>query len=100
MHLVIVAKITDCIFTKKRMPGLKMMHSGDAFPNFGCVWLCCLLIFWNLYAAIPDPLYHFSFIRLMLYAMIIPFMVFGVVRWLLVRADKGHPETLSTEWNV
>jgi membrane-bound metal-dependent hydrolase YbcI (DUF457 family) len=87
-------------FTGKRTPGLKWMYSGDAFPNFGCVWLCCLLIFWNVYAAIPDPLYHFSFIRLMLYALVIPFVVFGAVRWLIVRADKGHPETLSTEWNV
>ena len=87
-------------FTKQRAPGLKIMHSGDALPNFGCVWLCCLLIFWNIYAAIPDPLYHFSFAYLMLYAMVIPFTVFGVVHWLLIRADKGHPETLSTEWNV
>ena len=87
-------------FTKKRAPGLKIMRSGDAFPNFGCVWLCCLLIFSNLYAAIPELLYRFSFIRLILYAMVIPFAIFGVVRWFLVRADKGQPETLSTEWNV
>ncbi|MFA7368595.1 MAG: metal-dependent hydrolase [Kiritimatiellales bacterium] len=87
-------------FTKKRTPGLKRMYSGDAFPNFGCVWLCCLLIFWNVYAAIPDPLYHFSFLRLMFYALIIPFAAFGVLRRLLVRADKGHPETPVTEWTV
>lgn len=87
-------------FTKKRAPGLKIMHSGDAFPNFGCVWLCGLLIFWNLYAAIPDPLYHFSFFRLMLYALIIPFTIFGAVRWFLVRNDKGRPKTRSTEWNI
>lgn len=87
-------------FTKNRSTGLKMMHSGDAFPNFGCVWICCLLIFWNLYAAIPEPLYHFSFFRLMLYAVIIPFAVFGAVRWFLVRADKGFPETSGIEWNV
>ena len=87
-------------FTKRRTPGLKWMYSGDALPNFGCVWLCCLLIFWNVYAAIPEPLYHFSFLRLMFYAVIIPFAAFGVVRWFLVRADKGHPETLVTEWDV
>jgi len=87
-------------FTRKRSPGLKLMRSGDAFPNFGCVWLCCLLIFWNIYAAIPDPLYHFSFIHFIMIAMVIPFAVFGAVRWLLIRADKGSPETLFTEWNV
>lgn len=87
-------------FTKKRTPGLKWMYSGDAFPNFSVVWLSCLLIFWNLYAAIPEPLCHFSFFRLMLYAVIIPFAVFGAVHWFLVRADKGHPETTGIEWNV
>jgi membrane-bound metal-dependent hydrolase YbcI (DUF457 family) len=87
-------------FTKKRAPGFKMMHSGDAFPNFAGVWICCLLIFWNVYKAIPDPLYHFSFLRFIMTAMVIPFAIFGAIRWLLTRADKGHPETLSTEWNV
>ena len=87
-------------FSVKRTPGLKWMYSGDAFPNFGCVWLCCLLIFWNLYAAIPEPLYHFSFFRLMLYAVIIPFAVFGAVRWFLIRTDKGQPESFSTGWDV
>jgi hypothetical protein len=87
-------------FTKKRAPGLKLMHSGDAILNFAAVWLCCLLIFWNLYAAIPDPLYRFGFIRLILTAMVIPFAIFGAVRWLLTRGERAHPETLSTEWGV
>ena len=87
-------------FTKKRAPGLKIMHSGDALPNFSCVWFCCLLIFWNLYVAIPNPLYHFSFLRFMMGALVIPFAIFGVVRWLLIRADGGKPETLATEWNI
>lgn len=87
-------------FTKKRAPGLKMMHSGDAFPNFAGVWLCCLLIFWNVYAGIESPLYHFGFIRFIMTAMIIPFAIFGIVRWLLIRADGGNPESLTTEWNL
>ena len=74
-------------FTKKRAPGLKMMHSGDAFPNFAGVWLCCLFIFWNVYAGIENPLYHFTFIRFMMTAMVIPFAIFGAVRWLLMRLD-------------
>jgi hypothetical protein len=87
-------------FTKKRSPGFKMMHSGDAFPNFAGVWLCCLLIFWNVYAAIENPLYHFGFIRFMMTAMIIPFAIFGAVRWLAILPDRGHPESIPTEWNV
>lgn len=87
-------------FTKKRVPGMKTMHSGDAFPNFAAVWLCCLLIFWNLYAGMDAPLYRFSFIQFMMTALVIPFSVFGVIRWLLVRADGGEPETLSTSWDL
>ena len=87
-------------FSKKRAPGLKVMHSGDAFPNFTAVWFCCLLIFWNVYAAIPNPLYHFTFVRLMMVALVIPFAIFGAVRWLLIRADGGEPEISSTSWDV
>ena len=87
-------------FTKKRSPGFKMMHSGDAFPNFAGVWICCLLIFWNIYAAIDNPLYHFTFLRFMLYALVIPFAVFGILRRLIVRADGGAMQDLVTPWHV
>lgn len=87
-------------FTKKRSAGLKWMHSGDAFPNFAGVWLCCLLIFWNVYIAIEDPLYAFSFIRFMMVALIIPFAIFGGVRYLLRRAEGGVSESVATEWNT
>lgn len=87
-------------FTEKRVPGFKMMHSGDAFPNFAGVWLCCLLIFWNVYAAIGNPLYHFSFFRFIMTAMVVPFAIFGLIRRLLIRADRRLPEMLSIDWNV
>jgi membrane-bound metal-dependent hydrolase YbcI (DUF457 family) len=87
-------------FTKKRAPGFKLMHSGDAFPNFTGVWLCCLLIFWNVYAAIETPLYHFGFMRFMMTALVIPFAVFGLVRRLVMLPDRGHPESISTAWNL
>lgn len=91
---------TNLLFpvTKERTPGLKIMHSGDAFPNFGCVWLCCLLIFWNLYAAIPAPVYHFGFIHFMIYALVVPFAVFGALRWWLVRGTG--PEDPPVTWDV
>lgn len=87
-------------FSRNRTPGLKLMHSGDALSNFTCVWLCCLTLFWNLYTAIAEPLYQVGFIRFLLYALIIPFGLFGLVRWLLLRADKGAPEETFTEWQV
>lgn len=86
--------------TKKRVPGLKLMHSGDAFLNFSGVWICCLLIFWNVYAAIENPLYHFGFIHFMMIAMVIPFSIFGVAHWLLTRTDKEHSDNLSISWDV
>jgi membrane-bound metal-dependent hydrolase YbcI (DUF457 family) len=87
-------------FTRKRSVGLKLMHSGDAFPNFAGVWLCCLLIFWNLYAAIENPLYHFSFVRLMTVALVIPFAAFGALRRLVMLPDRGHPESVPTAWDL
>ncbi len=35
-------------FTRWRSRGLKLMHSGDAWPNFFFVWLSVVLIVWNL----------------------------------------------------
>ncbi|RLC90979.1 MAG: hypothetical protein DRI77_14375 [Chloroflexi bacterium] len=34
--------------TKKRSPGLKLVHSGDAIPNFVTVWTSVALILFNL----------------------------------------------------
>ena len=45
--------------TKKRTTGLKMIHSGDAIPNFLTVWIAVALILFNLdrFSAAPrwDP---------------------------------------------
>lgn len=84
--------------TRKRTPGFKMMRSGDALPNFTCVWFCCLLIFWNVYSAVPDPLYRFGFLQLIITAMVIPFAVFGAVRRWLVRGTA--PEDSAVTWDL
>ena len=88
--------------TKLRTPGLQWMHSGDGLPNFLTVWLCCLLIFWNLYRGQPNMDYHFSFIHLMLVALVIPGLAFAGLRWLLtrgqhVRVQKG--DDADDDWN-
>ena len=89
-------------FSKHRTPGLQWMHSGDGLPNFLGVWLCCLLIFWNLYRALPDPTYHFSFLHLMMVGLVIPGAVFWGLRRILTRgqrleAEKG--DDADDEWN-
>lgn len=86
-------------FSKKRMQGLHWMRSGDALPNFGTVWFCCMLIFWNCYRAIPDPIYHFGLVRLMFYGFALPLGVFGLLHF-MVNRKTVMPETIDTsnEW--
>ena len=57
-------------FTKNRTPGLQWMHSGDGLPNFLTVWISCILIFWNLHRAIPEPTYHFSLLHLLMVCLL------------------------------
>lgn len=55
--------------TKKRAPGLKLIHSGDALPNFLTVWTSLALILYNLdrFSArplLPQPAYLLSAVGL------------------------------------
>jgi membrane-bound metal-dependent hydrolase YbcI (DUF457 family) len=81
--------------TRKRLSGLHVMRSGDAVPNFATVWICCLLIFWNLYRYMPKPLYHFTFWRLALYGGIIPMALFGFAHYLLTRGSRAEKATVD-----
>jgi len=88
--------------TKERTPGLKWMHSGDGLPNFLTVWICCLLIFWNLYRAMPEPTFQFGFIHLMMVGLVIPGAVFWAIRWLLTRGQNiqvVQGDDADDEWN-
>lgn len=73
--------------TRRRFPGLHVMRSGDSVPNFAAVWLSCLLIFWNLYRFIPEPQYHFTLWRLLLYGAAIPMTAFALAHRLLTRGE-------------
>ena len=87
-------------FTKRRTKGLHWMRSGDALPNFGTVWFCCLLVFWNAYRVLPDPTFHFGFLRLMLYGGVFPLGIFGLLHLLLVHKIPGRnrPIDSTDEW--
>lgn len=85
--------------TKKRFSGLHMMRSGDALPNFMAVWVSCLLIFWNLYRHMDNPVYEFGFVKLFLYGAAIPLAVYGLAHYLLTRsAAKEAPADLADEF--
>ncbi len=83
-------------FTKRRTKGLCWMRSGDALPNFGTVWFCCLLIFWNAYRVLPDPPFQFSFLRLMLYGGVFPLGIFGLFHVLLTRKAPRGRQSVNT----
>jgi hypothetical protein len=41
--------------TKVRSTGMKLIHAGDAIPNFFTVGTCCMLIIFNLDRFSPQP---------------------------------------------
>lgn len=45
-------------FTRRRVPGLKLLHSVDAVPNFFAVWTALAVILFNLDRFSPEPLLH------------------------------------------
>ena len=67
-------------FTSRRSEGLKWMHAVDAVPNFTTVWLSCLIIFWNLYSAMPWTLHFFNPVKLIFYGALIPAAVYAMLR--------------------
>ena len=75
-------------FTKERTSGLHWMHSGDGLPNFMAVWISCLLIFWNLYLRQPAMTHHFGFIHLMMVGLVVPGLIFWVLRKVFCRKEE------------
>ena len=87
-------------FTRIRFPGLHWMRSGDAMPNFGTVWLSCLIIFYNLYRAMPSSIYHFNLLHVLFYGAVVPIGLFKLALWFVNRgkvAETG-PIELEDEW--
>jgi membrane-bound metal-dependent hydrolase YbcI (DUF457 family) len=74
-------------FQKRRSEGFKLVHSDQALPNFWTVWLSCLLIFWNLYRALPWSIPAFNLAKLLFYGAVLP----AAAGWLLFRRDSTGP---------
>jgi len=81
--------------TRRRLPGLHWMRSGDSVPNFSAVWIGCLLIFWNLARFTPHMPYHFGFLKLMVYGAVIPLGLFGLAHYLLSRRERKEKRALE-----
>lgn len=70
-----LGQMGSCLFYplgRRRIPGLGRMRSGDALPNLSVVWIGCAIVFWNLYAAMPQPAHHVPAIQMVLLAMTVP----------------------------
>ncbi len=89
-------------FSRRRFPGIHLMRSGDALPNFTTVWTSCLLIFWNLYRQGPPSIYNFSFLQLLVYGAVLPLGLFAAAIYFVRRLSGGGEESeeidLSDEW--
>ena len=66
--------------THRRTHGLKLQHSGEAFPNFCAVWFSCLLIFHNISVSTPRDDLNISTASIIVWAMILPIIVWRVLR--------------------
>lgn len=74
-------------FTKERSSGLKKIHSADALPNLAAVWISCLLIFWNIYAAQSPAQTWLNPLKLLFYALALPALaIFSLKRFLNSRS--------------
>ena len=67
-------------FSKRRAPGMKLTHSGEAEVNLGVIWCCCLLIFWNLqWHGLPDG-EGVDLVRLVLLGALLPAGLWALVK--------------------
>jgi len=79
-------------FLPRRNEGLKLVHSSEGLANFGVVWFCSLLVFWNLYLQTPRQLVSLSVVKLFLYGGVAPFVIGYFLRRLCKRPSlvKGR----------
>jgi len=79
--------------TRKRVPGLRMVHSGDAIPNFLTVWTAVAIILFNLdrFSAQPrlDPWWFLGL------AVALPVVVLGTIYF--VQKARPRPGQASLE---
>jgi hypothetical protein len=65
---------------RRRRPGSARLHSTDPLFNFSVVWLCFLLIYWNLSAYSLQLTNGISLLKLLFWAFLVPFGLLGAYR--------------------
>ena len=74
--------------THRRVPGLGLIHSGDAVPNFLAVWLSCAVILLNLDRFSSDPVLPVT--PYVLAVILLPCL--GLVAWSLGLGAAGRAQ--------
>lgn len=67
-------------FHARRLSGMRLMHSGEALANLTAVWCCCLVIFWNLWRAVPGGIPAHGTRALIVYGLVVPGLVIALYR--------------------
>lgn len=70
-------------FNRKRSPGLRLTHSNVPMANFSIIWLCCVVAFWNLYAAAEHPVCNLTLPRVLFCGLILPLGAVTLIRRIL-----------------
>ncbi len=85
-------------FTRERIPGLALLRSGDAIPNFLTVWLSVAMILFNLdrFSASPrlDPGVF------LLLAVALPLVVLGGLYGLQRQREAPEPEEAARQGEI
>lgn len=66
-------------FTRRRTNGFGLLHSGSGLANAVTVWFACVTIFWNLYSGVTGPVLRFNLVQLLLFAGLLPILVFALL---------------------
>jgi membrane-bound metal-dependent hydrolase YbcI (DUF457 family) len=80
-------------FRRVRAEGMKLLHSTAPHLNLAAVWFSCLVIFWNLYAAMSWHMPYFNLARLVLYGAAIPAVAYLALRRAF--GGDGHSDSAS-----
>jgi hypothetical protein len=84
--------------TKRRLKGLHWMRSGDALPNFLAVWICALLIFWNLARLSTTGSSAPGLLSIALYGGVLPLGAYGLLSALVNRGRRREALDMADEW--
>jgi len=81
-------------FSRRRMPGLRLLHAADALPNFLVVWTACAVVLINLDRASEWP--RFPPVLYLMLVIVLPWTLALAVRAIhAAKARRSMPQVAS-----